>query len=83
MSELFSLSRINSDHEFPTEKQNMSQTFPKTYFIKKGAADPFRGDWYIEEKTLNDLTEAISTAADLTLMNFKEFGKDWEEFGYE
>jgi hypothetical protein len=61
----------------------MSQTFSKTYFIKKGAADPFRGDWYIEEKTLSDLSEAISAAADLTLKNFNEFGKDWDEFGYE
>jgi hypothetical protein len=55
----------------------------KIYSVKKGPADPFRGDWYLDEKTLNDRNEAISLAASLTMENFTEFGKDWDEFGYE
>jgi hypothetical protein len=55
----------------------------KIYFVKKGPADPFRGDWYLEEKTFDNQEEAISIAAALTKENFAEFGKDWDEFGYE
>ena len=55
----------------------------KIYPVKKGPADPFRGDWYLEEKTFDNPEEAISIAASLTMENFTEFGKDWDEFGYE
>ena len=55
----------------------------KFFLVKKGPADPFRGDWYIEEKAFNDFNEAIAYAAKLTINNFNEFKKDWDEFGYE
>lgn len=53
------------------------------YIVKKGAADAFRGDWYIEEKRFNKKSEAFENAMELTLANYYEFLLSWEEFGYE
>lgn len=55
----------------------------KSYLLKKGPADPFRGDWYIHEVEFNELEKAIETAATLTHSNFPELKNSWEEFGYE
>jgi hypothetical protein len=55
----------------------------KKYVVKKGPADPFRGDWYTNEKAFADINEAIEHAANLTLSNFTEFGNSWVQFGYE
>jgi len=55
----------------------------KQYLVKKGLADPFRGDWYIQEADFKDKEKAVESAALLTLTNVKELTKHWEEFGYE
>jgi hypothetical protein len=39
----------------------------KIYVLKKGPADPFRGDWYIDEKSFTSADKAIAQAAALTL----------------
>ncbi|MFZ5554591.1 MAG: hypothetical protein ACOZCO_15835 [Bacteroidota bacterium] len=54
-----------------------------SYKVKKGAADPFRGDWYTDEKIVHLKEEAVELAAELTLANYHEFLSGWEEFGYE
>src|SRR5690349_17010271 len=53
------------------------------YHVKKGPADPFRGDWYIKENSFPSSTEAIASALLLTHQNYIEFGKDWDQYGYE
>jgi hypothetical protein len=55
----------------------------KIYVVKKGPADPFRGDWYSDEKPFADLETAISIAAALTIANYESLMNNWEEFGYE
>jgi hypothetical protein len=55
----------------------------KRYLVKKGPADPFRGDWYIHESDFQEQSEAIETAATLTLENFHQLKSSWAEFGYE
>lgn len=55
----------------------------KKYLVKKGPADPFRGDWYILEKEFTDHHQAIAFAAKLTLQNSEELKNSWEQFGYE
>lgn len=53
------------------------------FHVKKGAADPFRGDWYIEEKTFETSEAAIGLALKLTYQNHLELGHSWEQYGYE
>ena len=53
------------------------------FHLKKGAADPFRGDWYIPESTFRTVSEAIDLALRLTQQNYLELGHSWEQFGYE
>lgn len=55
----------------------------RNYLIKKGPADPFRGDWYIQETDFEEQAEAIEAAATLTLENFRQLKSGWAEFGYE
>jgi len=55
----------------------------KTYIVKKGPADPFRGNWYTDEQSFATLDEAIVKAAELTLANYEKFKNIWEEFGSE
>ncbi len=55
----------------------------KIYIIKKGPADPFRGNWYTDEQVFSNSNDAIAKAAELTLHNYSEFKNSWEEFGYE
>ena len=55
----------------------------KTYIVKKGPADPFRGDWYTDEQTFVTIDKTIAAAGELTLNNYSEFENSWEEFGYE
>src|SRR6478735_5436979 len=55
----------------------------KLFLVKKGPADPFRGDWYIDEKSFASAREAIEEAAALTLANYNEYLLSWEQFGYE
>jgi hypothetical protein len=55
----------------------------KLYILKKGAADPFRGDWYLEEESFERREDAVAKAASLTLSNYREWKMSWEEFGYE
>lgn len=55
----------------------------KIYLVKKGPADPFRGDWYIDEKTFDSAGDAISHAAELTLAEYNAYLLSWEQFGYE
>lgn len=62
---------------------NILQKSNNTYLVKKGAADPFRGDWYILDEEFNSAEEAISTAAEKTLAQYKEYNHDWEQYGYE
>ena len=53
------------------------------YHISKGPADPFRGDWYIQEDSFDSLTGAIAAALKLTYQNYLELGDGWEQYGYE
>jgi hypothetical protein len=53
------------------------------FHIKKGAADPFRGDWYIVESTHQTSAEAIGLALKLTQQNLDELGASWDQYGYE
>jgi hypothetical protein len=55
----------------------------KCYLVKKGPADPFRGDWYIHEAEFIELEKAIQSAATLTFTNYLELKNSWGEFGYE
>ncbi len=55
----------------------------KIYFVKKGPADPFRGDWYIDEGSFDTAGEAIEQAAALTLAEYNEYLMSWAQFGYE
>jgi hypothetical protein len=57
--------------------------FHKTYLLKKGAADPFRGDWYIYEESFASAEEAITQAAALTLAQYNTYLLSWEQYGYE
>lgn len=56
---------------------------PASYLVKRGPADPFRGNWYTEAMEFESLEEAIRTAAAKTLENFTELQNSWDEFGYE
>jgi hypothetical protein len=53
------------------------------YKVKKGAADPFRGDWYADESIFENKKAAIEYASQLTLANYNGFKNSWEEYGYE
>lgn len=53
------------------------------YLVKKGPADPFRGDWYLSEMTFDREELACAKAAELTLQNFQELKTSWEAYGYE
>ena len=55
----------------------------KRYLLKKGPADPFRGDWYIQEAEFTSQQEVIEKAASLTLKSQHELKNNWEELGYE
>lgn len=55
----------------------------KHYLVKKGPADPFRGDWYTPEAEFNELQIAMESAAALTIKSYHELNYSWEEFGYE
>ncbi len=55
----------------------------KRYLVKRGAADPFRGDWYILEEEFHEMGKAIEKAAALTINNFLQLKTSWEEYGYE
>ncbi len=54
-----------------------------SYHIRKGPADPFRGDWYIQENSFPSSSEAITSALALTHQNYIELGNGWEQYGYE
>jgi hypothetical protein len=53
------------------------------YHVKKGPADPFRGDWYIQESSFPSSEEAVASALRLTYQNFAELGNSWDQYGYE
>jgi hypothetical protein len=53
------------------------------FHVKKGPADPFRGDWYIPESVHETSTEAIARALKLTQQNLDELGTSWDQYGYE
>ena len=53
-----------------------------TFHVKKGAADPFRSEWYIQEAYMTS-AEAITLALKLTQQNLNELGTNWEQYGYE
>jgi hypothetical protein len=53
------------------------------YIVKKGPADMFRGDWYINDESMETKEAAIAKAAALTLASFRDLEKDWEQYGYE
>ena len=55
----------------------------KIYLLKKGPADPFRGDWYTDEIRFASAEEAIAQAAALTLAEYNAYLTSWEQFGYE
>jgi hypothetical protein len=55
----------------------------KSYPMKRGPADPFRGDWYAQEDEFNELQIAIESAAAFTLKSYHELNTSCEEFGYE
>jgi hypothetical protein len=51
--------------------------------VKKGPADPFRGDWYIPEQTFETATEAIALAMQRTQEEYSQLKISWEQYGYE
>jgi hypothetical protein len=53
------------------------------FHVKKGAADPFRGDWYIPEQTFETATEAIALAMQRTQEEYNYLNTSWEQYGYE
>ena len=53
------------------------------YHVKKGPADPFRGDWYVQENSFPSSEEAVASALRLTYQNYSELGNSWEQYGYE
>jgi hypothetical protein len=53
------------------------------FHVKKGAADPFRGDWYIAESVHETSAEAIANALKLTQQNLNELWASWDQYGYE
>jgi hypothetical protein len=54
-----------------------------SYLVKKGPADPFRGNWYVPEAEFSTQLEAIAKAASLALKSQRNLKNSWEEFGYE
>ena len=54
-----------------------------SFHIKKGSADPFRGDWYIYEKSFSEKMDAVNLALELTVKNLVHWGNSWEEYGWE
>lgn len=55
----------------------------KLYVIKKGPADMFRGDWYIEDELMETREAAIAKAAAQTLAAYRDMGSSWEQYSYE
>jgi hypothetical protein len=55
----------------------------KSYSVKRGPADPFRGDWYDSEVLFQNLKDAVESAFVQTLNSFNELGNSWEQYGYE
>lgn len=53
------------------------------FHVKKGAADPFRGDWYIPEKTFDNAAKAVALAMMRTQENYHDLRTSWEQYGYE
>jgi hypothetical protein len=53
------------------------------FCVKKGAADPFRGDWYISEQVFNNQSDAVAMALKLTQENFNQLQLRWDQYGYE
>lgn len=53
------------------------------FHVRKGPADPFRGDWYTQENSFPTSEEAVATALILTHQNYIELGNGWEQYGYE
>jgi hypothetical protein len=51
--------------------------------VKKGAADPFRGDWYIPEQTFETEAEAIALAMQRTQEEYNQLQTSWEQYGCE
>lgn len=58
-------------------------TNKKIFLVKKGSADPFRGDWYTQEVSFTSENEAITEAARLTIADHSSYGNSWEQYGYE
>lgn len=54
-----------------------------SFHVKKGATDPFRGDWYTPESIHETSEEAIAEALKLTQQNLDELGTSWDQYGYE
>lgn len=54
-----------------------------SFILKKGPADPFRGDWYLEEGRFKDKEEAIRLAAAKTFEEYQNLKTSWEAYGYE
>lgn len=55
----------------------------ESFWVKKGPADPFRGDWYLEGESFSEKDTAIRHAANLSLENYRELSSGWEQYGYE
>jgi hypothetical protein len=53
------------------------------FYVKKGMADPFRGNWYVHENSFDTESEAIISALELTNEDFIKWGSGWDEYGWE
>ena len=53
------------------------------FHVKKGSADPFRGNWYVHESSFPTVEEAVSTASELTQQNYLHWLQNWDEHGFE
>jgi hypothetical protein len=54
-----------------------------SFHVKKGPADPFRGEWYMPESVHETAIEAIDRALILTQQNVNELLASWDQYGYE
>jgi hypothetical protein len=57
----------------------------KIYLVKKGPADPFRGDWYTDDRCFASANQAIAHAAALTLADYNDYltSCEWSVFEKE
>lgn len=53
------------------------------FLLKKGPADPFRGDWYEAEAEFPSAEKAIEVAMARTMENYRSMQQNWVEYGYE